>query len=824
MKFSSQVLSHYIDIPVSVEQLANDLTLKTCEVEEIFERKIPELVVIGKVLDVYKHPNADTLFVTKIDCGSHGVFQICTGGENVTKNSYIPAALPGCHLPVLDMTIGERKMRGEESNGMICSKREIGFNEDEEYHWIWTLQLSKDPEDYAGLSYEWKEKQGEFTIITDDDCGKPLREVFPWMEGFVLDVDNKTLTHRADLFGHFWLAKEIGAIYGTWLHGLVQQTPSAMPYPPYQGEKASLSSSVEITIATPLCSFYGALSGTMKPVDETTAKVKRFIGRVMLTDLGLQPRHDWVNFSNLYMYMTGQPIHVFDADKISGGITVRQANNGELFLDLTGKEHSLSADDIVIADDTKILALAGIYWWLESGVSETTTKVLIEIAHFDPVQVRKTGMRLGIRTDAQQRYEKNMNPLWTKQCFETMRDEWKLDEVLVNILQHATCNMQHEILGWQSTKIYYNLSRCSKLIYGDETSLDEQDFRKILEGLGFQFIWENTVIVPIWRGPADITIEDDLIEEYIRIKGYETIAPKTVTSSLETIELSTEVKQQRFLEQYLLRQGVSQVETYPWASEKQILDFGISLQDCYIIKNPIDTNLPYLRPTMLWSMLGAVVKNTQTFESMKLFDIGKIWKAEKEYTALGIIIVWVASDRKTHPFVELKSLLETFSAHIKSIKKEEISSIFHPLQQAQLVIGEEDVGMIASIHPSILEAQGIKEGTVVSYLELMIDDLDVTITQIRYETNDQQILWKEAGFLFDKTITYDALMQSVRCIDGVLEAKIVDLYIGDRISSDKKSVTVSVKIDATGKDIEYSNEMLWKVIEAVKSVGGEMRS
>ncbi|MEY3197713.1 MAG: hypothetical protein RL023_358 [Candidatus Parcubacteria bacterium] len=256
---------------------------------------------------------------------------------------------------------------------------------------------------------------------------------------------------------------------------------------------------------------------------------------------------------------------------------------------------------------------------------------MIEVAHFDPVQVRKTGMRLGIRTDAQQRYEKNMNPLWTKHCFETMRNEWNLDEELDDIIESRTSNIENI----EDRKlIAYNLTRCSKLIYGDETSLDIQDFRRILERLGFEFSGENAVIVPIWRGPADITIEDDLIEEYIRIRGYDSIASKTVVSALETIELSHEVKQQRFLEQFFLRHGVSQVETYPWCNAQQILELDHSLESCYLIKNPIDTNVPYLRPAMFWSMLGAVVQNTQTFESMKLFDTGKIWKFGKEYNAL----------------------------------------------------------------------------------------------------------------------------------------------------------------------------------------------
>lgn len=180
MRYSLSLLKKYIGVQDTAENIARHLTLKTCEIEEIIERNLPREIVIGKVLEVKQHSNADKLKVCQIDCGKAGKFQICTGGENIVDNVYVPVAIPGCYLPAIDLKIEPRQMRGEDSNGMICSKGEVGINEDEEMHWIWILD-----EDLSDLS--------------DADIGTPLGEKYPWMNNAVLDVDNKTVTHRPDL-------------------------------------------------------------------------------------------------------------------------------------------------------------------------------------------------------------------------------------------------------------------------------------------------------------------------------------------------------------------------------------------------------------------------------------------------------------------------------------------------------------------------------------------------------------------------------------------------------------------------------------------------
>lgn len=284
--------------------------------------------------------------------------------------------------------------------------------------------------------------------------------------------------------------------------------------------------------------------------------------------------------------------------------------------------------------------MAGIIGGLECAYSDSTTQVVIEIAHFDPVQVRKTGMRLGIRTDAQQRYEKHIHPLWTQYCAQLVAQqvsEGMLSQVtMTQVVPHS-----HE-----STTIQVDLERVSRIIYGDKASLDEQDFWYTLSGLGIEHAG-TTAQIPLWRGPADLTIEDDLIEEYIRIRGYEHFPGQQMEGSMRIVAPSLEMRRQRYLEDLMIGQQCDQVETYPWIDEQRIQLMGIDPQSCVLLANPIDSNRPYLRPTMLRSMLDIVLHNTHHHTQMRLFDIGKVWQDDTEYTTLSVLIAGEWSDKVT---------------------------------------------------------------------------------------------------------------------------------------------------------------------------------
>ncbi len=304
MRYSLSLLKKYIGVQDTAENIARQLTLKTCEIEEIIERNLPKEIVIGKVLEVKQHDNADKLKVCQIDCGKAGKFQICTGGENIITNVYVAVAIPGCYLPAIDLKIEPRKMRGEDSNGMICSKGEIGIIEDEDKHRIWIMN-----EDMSDLS--------------DADIGIALGDKYPWMNNSILDVDNKTVTHRPDLTGHFGIAWELQAIYAS-ANASKDSASNKFSFNKLPDRKHTFETTnildtlsnahkadIVVDVKTADCQSYIAIQ-----YNDVTVQRSSMYTRLAMQDIGQQSRSNRVDFSNLFMMTTGQPIHIFDADQI----------------------------------------------------------------------------------------------------------------------------------------------------------------------------------------------------------------------------------------------------------------------------------------------------------------------------------------------------------------------------------------------------------------------------------------------------------------------------------------------------------------------------
>jgi len=339
MKYSSTLLKRYITVDDTIENIAQNLTLKSCEIEEIITRTIPSQVVIARVTHLEQHPQADKLNVATLDCGEKGTFQIICGGTNLAQDMYVAAALPGTHLPAITMDIAEREMRGVLSQGMICAKEELGIAEDTEHHWIW--DLSQDLE------------------VHETHIGKSLQEIFPRLENSIIDVDNKTLTNRPDLTGHWGMATELQAIYtqptttGNIKFNTIENYRKDIVHVNIlETIQQSPKGSKNITVETPGCRSYISAD-----IPNITIQPSSFYTRLQLLDLGQESKNNWIDFAHMFMVTSGQPIHFFDADKVQGDITVRNAQDGEEFTDLTNKNHILTTNDIVVCDAEKILAL-----------------------------------------------------------------------------------------------------------------------------------------------------------------------------------------------------------------------------------------------------------------------------------------------------------------------------------------------------------------------------------------------------------------------------------------------------------------------------------
>ncbi len=831
MRYHSSLIKHYISINDSVENIAQKLILKTCEVEETIERKLPDLVVIGKVLSVRKHPQADKLVVCELFCGEKGNFTICTGGENVVEGSYVAVALPGCHLPVINLTIEPRKLRGEDTNGMICSKGELGINEDEEHHWIWTLQYA------AGTDLTTVPQQPDFDDITDADCGIALKQKYPRLEVYIYDVDNKTVTHRPDMTGHFGLAWELHAMYAptakesiTW-----NKLPSLMQNHTYTSINEMVAHGKHHTLPVHVdCDAVSVYSTLL--ISWCTIKPSNFLTRMILIDCDSTPKNNWVDLSNYFMLLTGQPVHCFDADTIEWWISVRYAKNDETFVDLKDTTHTLTTNDIVICDDKKILALGGIIGGKDSAVSEKTKNVLVEVAHFDPVIVRKTGTRLALRTDAELRFEKHINPQFSSHAI----------HMFLDVLQYMKKDIGEHTIEWLSyyTKPTYsdqpkNLiiawDSISQQIYGDNSfSLEES--QKVLINLGFT-INENTLTVPRRRSPDDINGTHDIIEEVVRIYGYESVSEKPLFGEIRIPKHEDTVHIQHVIEDTLSKQfHMDQCETYPWLHERYAELFGVDTKALYQLQNPAAPEIQHLKDSMIYGLLDVLTKNYKTIDTMNLFDTGKVWipVSEKliEQRHLGVLSYTTTSDNwqedtRFRVKQAIKQILDNLNIQQKITYTSTTLPYYHTKKQCAIYVGDTLVWTIWSLHPRIADALKLPENSSVTFGALHMDILawlqSHTYTG-KYETQQDQILWRDFSFVMDKDQNRQTISDAIAPIETIHEIRVFDLYAWDKLPEWKKSIAFSCKILGDGNmTSDAINTIMQQVIQAVETTWASLR-
>jgi phenylalanyl-tRNA synthetase beta chain len=664
MKYSSSLLKKYISVTDTPENIAKNFILKTAEIEEVTVRSIAPSIVIGRIEECSKHPEADKLSVCQVNCGDKGQFQILCGGENVAQGLFVPVALPGTYFAKADMTIQLRKMRGLDSNGMICSKEELEINEDTDKHWI--RSLTEDLED-----------------ISEKDLGTPLAQKFPRLEGYVLEVDNKSLTNRPDLTGHFAAAVELQTMYPNTsiTFNKAQQYIEQFRTTHIQ-EVLDNGTQAKQGLQ---CSTAGVRTYTLLEINNVTVQTSSFFARLQMLDMGSTPRTNRVDFSNLFMLLSGQPVHFFDAAKIQGDIIVRNATDKEQFTDLFGATHTLLTTDVVIADEKKVLALAGVIGGAESGITESTKNIIVEIANFDPVAVRKTGTRLGLRTDAELRYEKNINPRWTMYCLILFLDELQyykkdLGDFGIGGTKYYIDPSIQEI---KNKQIEINFDRIEQEIFGTATQEYTSTAKDILMKLGFIIHEDKKTIItpPIWRSPDDMNTAQDITEEVARIYGYDNISAIPLNFEVSPTPYTPMIQLTRTLEDILIRNfHADQTETYPRVGEKTLELFGSSKENCYGLQNPVNPETPYLRDSMTYGLVNHIIKNHKFFDTCKIFDLGKVWNknepknnTSKKYASefvqeafeLGVMLYQKdITSRDNDPILEAKNIVQTIAKQL----------------------------------------------------------------------------------------------------------------------------------------------------------------
>lgn len=836
MKYTSPLLKKFISINDTPENIAKNLILKTCEIEEINERKISDSIIIGYTKSCEKHPDADKLSVCQVDCGSKGEYQIICGGSNIAAGLYVPVALPWTVFEKAGITIEPRKMRGIESNGMICSKEELDIMEDMEKHSI--RNLTEDLDD-----------------ISDKDIWTKLKDKFPRLETRVMEVDNKSLTNRPDLTWHFGAATELNAIYGGTQWAITFSTmkeyhEQCTPKHIMQILENSTKPERLVKWETDNLNTYVLLH-----LKNITVHQASFFSRLQMIDLWANPISNRVDFSNLFMNISGQPIHFFDAEKVDGDIIVRNAKDGEKFTDLFETEHVLKANDIVIADTKKILALAWVVGGLESWITESTKNILVEIANFDAVAVRKTWTRLGLRTDAELRFEKNINPRYTLFCLILFLDElnyYKKDLGDFDIWW-LSYYINPKIEAQNSKHIEVDTKIMEQFIFGKQITEFDTKAEKILQWLWFTWDFSTqyfTLNTPLWRGPDDVNITEDIYEEVARIYGYDQIDSLPLLSNTIYTPYTDYVAIQRKLEDILVRTiGCNQTETYPRIGAKVVQEFNKDKDALYMLQNPVNPEAPYMRDDIIYGLLSHTAKNSKFFDSFKIFDIGKIWNKEQgienkdskfasdfinEQTQLWVMLYQKAIDQwNKDPILEAKHIAQTIAKELElgkvTFAKSTLSQ-FHPKKQALIKIGDMTIGFVGALHPVTLQNNKIGEMSGAVYLSLNITTIVNKVKQASehiytYESLQDQIIRRDICFVVDANNDFDAIISTVKNIPEVKEVEVFDVYAGKNLGDDKKSVSIKIKIVWDGNmTTEQINEVMSKAIKAGENAGGSLRA
>lgn len=842
MKYSSSLLKKYISVDVSADDIAQHLILKTAEIEWIEHREISEKIVIWYVTECSKHPDADKLNVCQVNCGDKWQYQIICGGANVRAGIFVPVALPGTVFEKAWITIEARKMRWIESNWMICSKEEIWINEDLDTHNI--RELTLDLED-----------------ISDKDLWTPLKAKFPRLESYILEVDNKWLTNRPDLTGHFGIACELNSIYRDADKFAYNKVKDYF----HQFGTTNILEILEhwnkakrnVIWQTEWLNSY-----TLLELNNVNVKESSFFTRLQMIDIWSNPRSNRVDFSNLFMLLTGQPIHFFDAEKVNWDVIIRNAKDWEEFVDLFETKHVLKSNDMVIADKDKILALAGVVGWLDSWITENTKNILVEIANFDPVLVRKTWTRLALRTDAEIRYEKNINPRWSLYCLILFLDELKYyAKDLWNFeIWWTSYFVKESIKDIRNKQINIDYKKMEKFIFWKEVEGFDENAKKIMISLWFG-VNDNLVNVPIWRWPGDINIVEDLYEEVGRINGYGNIEDMPLLSDAKYVDYPDYVGLNRKIEEILVRNlNFDQTETYSRVWEKQINQFWINKEDLYSLQNPTNPETPFMRDDMLPWLVLHTAKNSKFFDKFRIFDMWKIrrqsrWKDVND-ARFADDFVWEKgqvgmmiynkdiSNRNNDPILAAKSYIETIArelwlkAEIKYVSTE--INHFHPKKQADVMYSlrwkEIKIWFVGSLHPLILKDYKMPENAWVVYVSLDMENLieackSVSFTSTWYESLQDQIIYRDLCFVVDSDKSYEKVLEAVKWVKEISDIQLFDLYQWTNLGEWKKSIAVKIKIswdhakDVAGWSLttEWINEIMNKAIKAWEKAGWKLR-
>jgi phenylalanyl-tRNA synthetase beta chain len=795
MKISLNWISDYVNLDgVNPKELALKLTMSTAEVEEVIEMgKEVDQVVVGKVIKVEPHPSSKKLKIVQVDTGGETIQSVC-GAPNVKEGILAPFAKPGGRILKIP-EVKDTMLSGIESRGILCSGAEIGVNNSSDQLLI--LDPTLEP-------------------------GADLKEIYR-IEDIVIEIDNKSLTHRPDLWGHYGIAREVAAILKRPLAPVPQ---TALPY-----DKNLPDLNIRIDDATK-CFRYSCISVENVIENETPLDMQ-----MRLFYCGQNPISLLVDLSNYVMMDIGQPNHAFDHDYAKSIVVKFPPEPIKGFRTLDCVARDISEDVLMIYDEDNPVALAGIMGGEESEITEQTTSLFLESANFEAYTIRKGASSLGMRTDASSRFEKSLDPDLTNMAIQRFIYLLKQSQPHVNI----TSNLSDlYVKKPEPITIEFDKPYLDRLIGKD---LDSETVIDILERLEFKVEHRDgnfTVHVPQFRATRDIEIKADIVEEITRIYGYDNIEPQTVEVPLAPLAYNEERLLDHKVKEILSEKfGFNETHSYTWYDNDFNKRLNIEHPAEIKLLNPQAQEMNLMRASIVPTMLQFAERNVNTFRSIPLFEIGKVFyldKNTKECDERKNLCIMLADKDLSEDelFYRLKGILSYLVKLVRGIELEYqplpaslANPWLHPEKSTEVRLGDNPFGYLSVLHPNVRQHIDKK-------LKLAV--LEVNFSHI-FETSAKPVLYKEISkypevtldfsFLAGKTTPFKDVDSHVAAFKSPLLRgyKYVLMYEGKNLPEGKKSLTFAFTLGSSEKTLlnEDINQFLNQLIKHMETKGYVLR-
>lgn len=783
MYISLNLLKDFVKIPTKLgaAEISKELTNHTVEVEGFINQAEQfDKVVVGHVLEVKKHPNADRLRLALVDVKTEKLNIVC-GAPNLAERQLVPVALVGAVLPG-NFEIKESEIRGEKSSGMICAEDELGIG---------------------------KNHEGIIVLRDSAKVGEPFAKYLK-ADDIILEVDNKSLSNRPDLLSHYGIARELSVIFDLALKPYEKVIDKKIKF--LSDKENKLEVKVDDKEASPR---YMAVKIDGIEIKESPAWLKE-----RLIALNQKPINNIVDLTNFIMLECGQPLHAFSADKIEK-ILVRYANKNEILETLDEKERHLSEDDLVISDGKNALAIAGIMGGKDSGIKNETTSIILESANFKAAMIRKTSQKLGLRTEASSRYEKSLDPELTEVALfrfltllKEICPEYKIASSLIDLNQAKKEVKEISLdLDWLTKKIGQEITR---------------DFViKTLKQLGFGISDEKAdvlfVTIPSWRATKDISAKEDLVEEVLRIYGYDNIASQLPVETLTLPEVNEERLLERKIKDILaLRHGLSEVYNYSFVGEEQLKKLNIDFFNHLRLANPLTDIQTMLRQSLVPGLVSNIKTNQAKADTLGFFEFGSVFfnapgNLKKETSGDGVLpyqekhLGLVVAADEGDLLVNLKGVVNNllknlinFDLELEFLVPSELPSWADKNAVASLRLFNEDLGIVALLSKEAINNVNLKKKVAIAELNYtalfsLISGLE---TKSFKELSKYPTVIRDLAFVLNEKILYNEIKSEIINFNSLIkEVELFDIYSGNKLANDEKSLAFHISLRSEEKTL-----------------------